>query len=119
MAEPRKTSSSDAVKTRGKASKRPEKKTSLAKKTAADSKATTEPTAGLTDEERRVKKNAYIREWRKTHSKEYAAYMKAWREKKAKGASGTAKRKAALKKTAKEPAAPENTMAAVAEAPTA
>ncbi len=55
----------------------------------------------LTDEEKRGKKNAYIRDWRKSHKDEYAAYMKAWREKKAKAAGKTSpKRKTSSKKTA-------------------
>lgn len=55
----------------------------------------------LTDEERRAKKNAYIREWRKAHKDEYAAYMKAWREKKQKrsGASVAKKKSPGVKPT--------------------
>lgn len=92
-----------------------EKKASPGQKaTSADAKKLSQESPPLTDEERKKKKNQYIRKWRKAHKEEYAAYMKAWREKRAKGAGGTAKRKTTTKKTAQEPAAPEPDAAAEA-----
>lgn len=54
--------------------------------------------APLTDEERRAKKNASVREWRKAHKEEYAAYMKRWREKKQKQSGASRGKKEPVEK---------------------
>lgn len=67
--------------------------------------------APLTDDERRVQRNEYVRKWRKANAERYSEYMRSWREKKQKQAGASA----AKKKPAGKKPAPSMTGAARAE----
>lgn len=78
-------------------------KTSTAKKARP---AKTAPKKGKkatpkTDEEKRLAKNAALREWRQKNKERFAAYMKAWRE------ARQGKEKAAKQRAKKAAAAPK------------
>lgn len=101
--------------------KRPAK--AVLERSAATGIAVNKPTrtvSPLTDEERKARRNSYLREWRKAHKEEYAAYMKRWREQRAKGAGKTSpKRKASAKKADERTQAIDGVAATVTEAPSA
>jgi len=85
------------------AAKRDDKRAAESKNPTAVAKATAPAAApkSETDAERRARKNAYVRDWRKAHKDEYAKYLKAWRAKRdAKG--GSAKPKAETSTQAQE-----------------
>jgi hypothetical protein len=51
------------------------------RKTGAPAKRSTQTTAALTDDEKRLARNAALREWRKKNADRVKAYMTEWREK--------------------------------------
>lgn len=73
-----------------------------------------------TDDEKKARKNAYVRAWRAAHKDEYAAYMKEWREKKGKGPDSkrkaTSKAESATRKAEAKPSAEPGSFGAVGAA---
>ncbi len=95
------TTRPDETKTSEKKPIKSAKKTASAKRALTSSaKKNSQQTQPLTDEQKRLARNAYVRAWRRAHPDRVAATMKAYRDKKAKEAGkATTKKKASSNKT--------------------